>query len=137
MPKYEGPSRPGSPIKISRSGPSLSHLLFTDDILLLGKATLDNCNTIVGILDEFFQASGQKINFGKSFSAHTEHNLKGQIALALNVPVSDNLGTYLGCPIHHERPSKQAFQLLVDKVNRKLAGWKGKCLLLAGCSTLI
>lgn len=66
MPKYAGPSRPGSPIKISRSGPSLSHLLFADDILLLGKATLDNCNTIVGILDEFLQASGQKINFGKS-----------------------------------------------------------------------
>ncbi|XVF02613.1 hypothetical protein REPUB_Repub04eG0190100 [Reevesia pubescens] len=53
------------------------------------------------------------------------------------IPLTDNLGTYLGVPIIHSRVKKETYAPLVYKVFKKLAGWKGKVLRPAGRRTLI
>ncbi|CAN1137061.1 Putative ribonuclease H protein At1g65750 [Linum perenne] len=47
-----------------------------------------------------------------------------------------NLGRYLGVPILHDRTSTQTYQDIIDKISKKLTGWKVKSLSLAGRVTL-
>ncbi|CAL2227339.1 unnamed protein product [Prunus armeniaca] len=52
-------------MKFGRGGPALSHLFFADDSLMFLKATENNCQVIVRILDSYCTASGQLVNFEK------------------------------------------------------------------------
>ena len=47
------------PVKASQSGPTFSHILFTDDLLLFVKVDYINCSTIRDVLDEFCSLLGQ------------------------------------------------------------------------------
>lgn len=49
-----------APITISRRRAPLSHLFFIDDIILMCKATVKRCHTIIDILNAFNNAPGQK-----------------------------------------------------------------------------
>ncbi|KAL7214671.1 hypothetical protein ACSBR1_026955 [Camellia fascicularis] len=63
-------------IAISRGGPRISHLFFTNDSLLFGVAKLEEILVIQEILQEYKHASGQKINLDKSaiyFSANVDN----------------------------------------------------------------
>jgi hypothetical protein len=44
-------------IKVGRSGPSISHLMFADDLLLFGQATEQQMNCVTRILDQFCSLS--------------------------------------------------------------------------------
>lgn len=54
------------PVKASRSGPSFSHLFFTDDLVFFAKANADNCNAIREVLDTFCRCFGQTVSDTKS-----------------------------------------------------------------------
>ena len=54
------------PIKLSRTGPQLSHLFFADDLILFVEAAKDQILTIMDCPNEFCSISGQNINFQKS-----------------------------------------------------------------------
>lgn len=41
------------PIKLSKDGPSLSHLFFTDDLVLFSEADSSQASSIMAILDQF------------------------------------------------------------------------------------
>ena len=51
---------------LCRGGPELTHLLFTDDSLLFCRATLEECEKVLQILESYKQASGQKVNRNKT-----------------------------------------------------------------------
>lgn len=53
-------------LKIARSAPSISHILFADDIYLFSKASKDSGTSIASILAKFQCATGQQINLQKS-----------------------------------------------------------------------
>ncbi|XP_043720968.1 uncharacterized protein LOC122668474 [Telopea speciosissima] len=53
-------------VKISRSAPEFSHLLFVVDVFIFCRATQDDLLTIKAILDLFFDLTGQEINLSKS-----------------------------------------------------------------------
>ena len=69
-------------ILVCRNAPSISHLLFIDDSLILIKAHMDNAQTLKRILDLYCGASGQLLSLDKSsvfFGPNTDVHVKTQI----------------------------------------------------------
>lgn len=74
------------PLKFGRGGPSILHLLFTDDILLVLEASMANAHKILSVLEAFAQCSGQTINGAKScdvFSSNTPNVVADSIIRSL------------------------------------------------------
>lgn len=124
------------PFKFGRgSSPTLSHMCFVDDLILVAEATHLQVNCIKNILDLFCQSSGQKINLEKSqvyFSENVHSDLASSLSQELGVHITTDLGTYLGVPMLHQWTSKQSFGFVLDKMRKKLAGWKANTLSFAG-----
>lgn len=51
--------------------------------------------------------------------------------------ITNDLGIYLGAPIIHGRIKKDHFKHVIEKVKRKLSGWKSSNLSLVGRATLV
>ncbi|XP_072080961.1 uncharacterized protein [Arachis hypogaea] len=49
-------------IRVGREGPDISHLMFTDDLLLFAEATIDQIKEVTGVIETFCKAYGLKIN---------------------------------------------------------------------------
>lgn len=127
------------PLKIGLGGPSISHLMFADDILLVAEATDQQANHIKQILDVFCSCSGQRVNFNKSkifYSRNVAPNMASMICSTLGVEETKDLERYLGFPIIVGRKSKAAYSFIIDKVQSKLTGRKARSLSLAGRVTL-
>lgn len=117
----------------------MSHLFFADDILLFAEAGIDQVECIKMGLHKFCSSSGQKINFNKS-SIYFSPNISDQVAKSLSsiigIPRTSELGCYLGHQVVHKGWNERAQTLLIDKVRKRLEGWKSKCLSRAGRVTL-
>ncbi|GLT87976.1 hypothetical protein SLE2022_060240 [Rubroshorea leprosula] len=125
--------------KAGRSGPVFSHLFFADDVIFVGKATLENCNYLVSLLDFFCSRSGQNINHNKSrvlFSTNVEPHTRNLLCNILGVTETNDLGKYLGIPISPKKLKKSQCQFIIDKVRSKLVNWKTNFLSFAGRVTL-
>ncbi|KAM1424551.1 hypothetical protein ACFX13_017281 [Malus domestica] len=88
-------------IKLSRSGPLISHNLFADDSLFFLRATEKNCRKLMDLFADYCMASGQSINYEKSslfFSTNTPVELSMAICEILRVLSTVNPGKYLGLP---------------------------------------
>lgn len=88
-------------IKVARRAPSISHLLFVDDILIFVKADIHNINSILSILHKFGSVFGQTVNFDKScvyFSNNLSPGECEDLAQKLNMTLVDDSETYLGAP---------------------------------------
>lgn len=120
---------------MSRGGPSISHLFFPDDILLLCKATNAQVNLVTETLHDFCKASGLKVNYSKSramCSRHVPRIRKEELARISSINIVNDLGTYLGFPLVIGRVTKNTYDIIVEKIQRRLASWKGKLLNRAG-----
>lgn len=53
-------------IKLCRSAPSITHILFADDSYLFCKANKESADQILRLLQTFEKGSGQKVNMAKS-----------------------------------------------------------------------
>ncbi|KAL0000247.1 hypothetical protein SO802_019849 [Lithocarpus litseifolius] len=128
------------PVKASQSGPTLSHLLFADNLVFFARADYVNCSAIRDVLDEFCSISGQTVSATKSrvyFSPNVDRDTRESLSDILGFGSTPNLGKYLGIPIKHSRSSSQDYNFILDRVKKKLAGWKASMLSLAGHSVLI
>lgn len=124
-----------TPLSLGRSGFSLSHCFFADDIILFGRADMNTASTIQNILKLFCGWSGQQISYAKSrmlFSKNTK-----PCAISSGIAETSNLGHYLGFPLKFGRQLSSDFNFILDKVRSKLQGWKANNLSLAGRMTLI
>jgi hypothetical protein len=96
------------------SAPSVNHLLFADDSLLLLKATTESANTVNAILQAYEAASGQVINRDKSsilFSKNTPKRLKKSIMQIMGLQSENQGGKYLGLPTYIGRDRAKALRL--------------------------
>lgn len=127
------------PIRLSRQGTPLTYLFFADDLLLFAEASHDQAQIINAVLGEFCCSSGEKVNNTKTsifFSSNVSAVLSKSISKALGFTISNNLGRYLGMPLLHSRVTKNTYQDIVDKVEKRLSSWNASHLSLAGPITL-
>lgn len=129
-----------SPLKASRSGPSFSHLFFVDDLVLFASANPVNCHAINDVLQEFCLRSRQSVSEAKSrifFSPNVDPNQRDLLFGILGFRATPNLAKYLGFPLKHPGDRQHDFGFVLDKVKKKLAGWKANLLSMAGQLVLI
>jgi len=128
------------PLKFGRGlDPSISHINFADDLVLIAEANPNQAILIREVLDEFCYHSGQKVNLHKSkvfFSKNTNPNIVTNLSGILDIEETKDLGCYLGAPVIHQKISKHSFSFLIDKMRKKLTGWKENSLSFAGRITL-
>ncbi|KAM1981033.1 hypothetical protein ACFX15_037578 [Malus domestica] len=127
-------------IKLSTSGPMLSHLLFTDDTLIFLVATNQNCRNLSSLLNAYCRASGQQISLQKSvvyFGVNTPAHLSSELCNILDMPKVEDPGKYLGLPSIWGRSKKEALQFIKERILTKIAGWKRRFLSQAGKEVLI
>jgi len=126
--------------KVCQNAPSVSHLLFADDSLILFRANRDDALQLQRILDVYEECSGQTINRDKSaimFSPNTSSTDKGVVMEALNIQRETMNERYLGLPVFVGQSRKKVFSYLKDRVWKHILGWKEKMLSRAGKEVLI
>ncbi|KAL2892194.1 LINE-1 reverse transcriptase-like protein [Bienertia sinuspersici] len=127
-------------LKIGKHVQPITHLFFADDSLLFVRATEGEIEAVMEILSKYEMASGQKLNLEKSeisFSRNIEQEKKNMLQRKLSFKAVEEYEKYLGLPTYVGSSKKKVFQIIQDKVWKKLKGWKEKFLSQAGRETLI
>lgn len=128
------------PIKAARGSPPISHLFFADHLMLFAHASIEQMSMIHSCIEEFSGYSNLIISPAKSklfVSPNVSRALANQLSSISGIPITDNLGTYLGLPIIHGRVLRESYSHMIDKILKRLADWKGKLLSPDGRRTLI
>lgn len=92
------------PVKASKSGSSITHLFFADDIHLFSEASKEQRELIQEDLQSFTHALDQKINFNKSnifFSPNVSETEADMLSQLIEISQTNNLGKYLGFKLRH------------------------------------
>lgn len=118
-------------IKAARTAPPISYLFFANDSILFCRANEREAETIKEILQLYEAASGQKINLEK-----LEMTMSKKVNEQVNIIIRDRLGVseveqhkkYLGLPTLIGKSKKKVFGIILERVHKKLKGWKDKLL---------
>ena len=98
--------------------------MFVDDgCIIFANALQKACSNINRILHNFFIMLGQLVNFHESpvqFSNNMQGATKRRLGEALNIPRSNGISKYLGCPII-QGVKKSTFSEVILKSQTKLA----------------
>ncbi|KAJ4801583.1 reverse transcriptase [Rhynchospora pubera] len=125
-------------IRIAQNAPRLTSIMFADDLIIFGEATVQQAMRTHETLDFFCQISGQRVGHEKSsiwFSRGTNLYQRQCIMRILNASVGEDSQIYLGVPVRASKPIH--FDYLLNKVRRKINTWTARTLSQAGKVALI
>jgi hypothetical protein len=113
--------------------------LYADDAGVFVRADKEDLKVLKRILEVFEGCSGLKINFNKTkiFLIRYPQTLWPDLMEVFPGKYSKFPGKYLGLPLHFRNVRRIDVQPLIDKINKRLAGWKGRLLSKAGRETLV
>ena len=120
-----------SGVSVCRGASRISHLLFTDDCIIFGGASVDERNRVLKELADYEKESGKKLNKEKTslfFSRNTSKEIQWEIKEIFGAQIIHKHERYLGLPTLVGKGKKKAFSHIKDQVGRKIIGWKGKLL---------
>ncbi|KAL5566610.1 hypothetical protein UlMin_029774 [Ulmus minor] len=125
--------------KVGKEEVVVSHLQFADDTLFLLDPDQSNIQKVHTILNFFSMCSGLKINMNKSSLAGI--HMEDEEVMALAAVVGCEKGSwpmkYLGLPLGGNPNSTEFWNPVVEKVGKRLDGWKKSFLSKGGRLTMI
>jgi hypothetical protein len=90
-------------LQIARSCLAIHHLLFADDLLIFGKATVSIVASVKSCLDKYCKWSGQLINSSKSSIRFSRNTWPSRIvAISETFPYSSNHGIFIYLKLKEE-----------------------------------
>lgn len=116
-------------IKVARYAPSVSQLMFVDDLLIFCRANGREVMALNDNLSRYTKWSRQLVSFSKSsiycrLNTHPEIIASMQKILQLKTMTTNR--KYLGLPLFLGKSKKVAFEEVKEKVLKKEAGWRPK-----------
>lgn len=126
-------------IKASKGGPSFSHLLLANDILLFVETSDSQIDLIKVCLDNFCMASSQLVNFSKPsiyFSPNITMQETKRLCERLEMTTTTYLGKYLGLFSYTKEQLKELTQTFFRELKARLDDWKSNHLSMAKQITL-
>ncbi|CAL1356987.1 unnamed protein product [Linum trigynum] len=127
-------------VKVAPRAPRISHLFFADDSYLFMRGSLQECENLIEVLNEYEELSGQRVNLDKSavcFSRNIALADQEFLARILGVGAVGVHDKYLGLPTLISRSKMATFRYLEEKLLERLQGWKRRTLSWAAKEVLI
>jgi hypothetical protein len=114
-------------------------LQYVDDMILFVENNPEKARNLKWVLTYFEQVLGMKVNYYKSELIPI--NLDADETIELQHILECVVGSfpikYLGVPLHFEKLRRENLQPIIDKILKRIAGWRGKLLSYAARVTLI
>ncbi|KAJ0923638.1 putative RNA-directed DNA polymerase [Helianthus annuus] len=126
-------------ISLPNNGPKVSHLIFADDVMLLGAWEEDNFVNIRRFMRCFFLVSGLKINFHKSclYGVGTASSECDYMASRLGCNSGSIPFMYLGLKVGGNMNKFNNWSPVIETFEARLSLWKASTLSIGGRTTLI
>lgn len=128
-------------IKLARSAPAITHILYADDLMVMGQATAHEIREYKQIFEVFEQQSGLVLHPEKStiwYSESCNEESRSLVQREFNATLAEEKEKYLGVIVTAQRMQNDlTHDLLVEKLYSRLAGWKIGMLSIAGRVALI
>ncbi|KAK8652140.1 hypothetical protein V6N13_061162 [Hibiscus sabdariffa] len=124
---------------LTRNETPLSHLFFSNDLILYARVDLSQARLIAATLEEFSSYYGHWVSARKSqiyFSPNTNPETCAFISSFLGFQHVSNLGKYLRMPVQHSRTKCSDYDFIIDMMRARLNGWASQALSMAGHLTL-
>jgi hypothetical protein len=103
-------------------------LEYIDDTILFIENDVEVARNLKWVLTCFEQVSGMKINYEKSelVPINLDQDETELIKEIMGCVVGAFPIKYLGIPLHHDNLRREDLQALIDKMLKRIAGWRGK-----------
>lgn len=127
-------------IRMKRTCPMASHLLFADDSIFLLRATRRNGEELNHTLKLYCAASRQQVNMSKSslvFNSNSSLVTIDDVCGVFGIDKTVKAGKYLGLPTDWGGSKGEALGFVKQRIIHKLQGWKQQLLSQAGKEVLI
>lgn len=115
--------------------PAISHLLFANDLVRFSQAPTTSATSVINVFNDLQLLSGQRKNIYESkflFSKSVFLDLQTTLTHMLNISPSICFGKYLSFYHANLPPKICIYQFIIDRINTKLSGWKGRFLGFSG-----
>jgi hypothetical protein len=115
-------------------------LQYAADTILFIDKNEEGVRNLKSILTCFEMMSAMRINFHKSEVVPINISDQDESKFFADIfwcPVGDFPIKYLGIPLHFQKLRREDLQPLIDKIIKRIAGWRGKLLTQAGRLVLI
>ncbi|GMI80386.1 hypothetical protein HRI_001707900 [Hibiscus trionum] len=121
-------------IRMGDSNLVISHLQFADDLMLLSTAKEEKVRNVKRVLRIFEIVSGLKLNMKKTkiYGINVKQDDLSAWAASIKCELDSLPTMYLGMSLGHNRNSKTIWDLVLEKFQSRLGGWKGQMLSLRG-----
>ncbi|KAJ4745251.1 RNA-directed DNA polymerase (reverse transcriptase)-related family protein [Rhynchospora pubera] len=120
-----------SGVKLAHTSPTITHLMYADDLILLGGTRHGELEQFIHILNQFADASGLMMNPEKSklwLSAACGQETINRTTQLLQAAQAEGGDKYLGAIIQGGPTGMKTGRMLLDRMTKKLAGWKSHML---------
>lgn len=108
----------------------LTHLCFTDGLLVFTDGTKSSIEGILKIFEDFTVMSGLKISFEKStlYMAGTTKDQEAEILSCFPFASGQLPVRYLGLPLLTKKMTVCVYMSLVEKIRKRMSSWTGRFL---------